>query len=134
MDKSLLLAYLDGRRRSIADEPGVVARHQALLAEAPELYLDILADTAADVSQRRQVLANLLSRPDADLSSRDAILKRLRAQPVEEALQVLEAVRRVRRNGRRARSLGLAFLLGHERLPPAGAPPPPPPRPPRPHP
>jgi hypothetical protein len=116
MDKSLLLAYLDGRRRPIAADPAATARHRALLDEAPGFYLDLLADTTADVSHRREVLANLLIGPASAPVDRDAVLLRLRAQPDGEALQVLEAVRRVRRNGRRARGLGLAFLLGHERL------------------
>jgi hypothetical protein len=116
MEKGLLLAYLEGRHRPIGDDPRGGELHRTILAEAPELYLDLLADTAADVSQRREVLANLLGQPVAARISRAAIPERLRTQPVEEALQVLEAVRRGRCNGRWARSLGLAFLLGHERL------------------
>jgi hypothetical protein len=100
----------------MGDDPRAGELHRALLAEAPELYLDLLADTAADVSQRREVLANLLSQPVAARIGREAILGRLRSQPIEEALQVLEAVRRSRCNGGRSRSLGLAFLIGHERL------------------
>jgi hypothetical protein len=116
MDKSLLLAYLDGRRRPIGDDPRAGKLHRALHAKAPELYLDLLADPAADVSQRRMVLANLLSQPVAARPSRAVILERLRSQPVEEALQVVEAGRRAGCNARWARGLGLAFLLGHERL------------------
>jgi hypothetical protein len=118
MDKTVLLAYLDGRRRPIAADPQAGAWHRTLLAAAPELYLDLLADTAADVSHRREVLANLLSQPGAGAArfDREAILERLYVQPVEDALQVLEAVHQGRCNGRRARGVGLAFLLGHERL------------------
>src|SRR4051794_1678275 len=116
MDKGLLLAYLDGRRRPIEADPRAVETHRALVERATGLYLDLLADTSADVSQRREVLANLLEHPAAASIDRGEILDRLRAQPVEDALRVLEAVRRVRCNGGRARGLGLAFLLGHERL------------------
>jgi hypothetical protein len=116
MDKSLLLGYLDGRRRPIEDDPQACERLRALFVQAPELYLELLADRAAHVSQRREVLVNLLSQPSGDRAQREAILERLRAQPLEEALQILEAVRCARRNGRFARTLGLSFLLGHERL------------------
>jgi hypothetical protein len=114
MDKSLLLAYLDGRRRPIGADPEAVELHRSILDQAPEFYLDLLADTSADVTHRREVLANLLSRPAGARAGRAAILVRLRSQPVEEALQVLEAVRRVPVSW--ARDLVLAFLLGHERL------------------
>jgi hypothetical protein len=116
MDKSVLLAYLDGRRRPIGADPRAGAWHRTLLAAAPELYLDLLADTAADVSHRRAVLANVLGQRGASRFDRTAILERLHAQPVEEALQVLDAVRLGRCNGRRARAIGLEFLLRHERL------------------
>lgn len=116
MDKSLLLAYLDGRRRPFTADPTAGSWHRAIWAEEPELYLELLADPAADVSQRREVLANLLAEPVPQRIAREDILQQLRAQPVEEALQVLEAVRQSRRNGGRARVLGLSFLLGHEQL------------------
>jgi hypothetical protein len=116
MNKTLLLGYLDGRRRPIADDPQAGERHRALLAQAPELCLDLLADRAAHVSQRREVLLNLTGRPDTNGANREAILERLRAQPLEEGLAILEAIRSGRRNGRAARSLGLSFLLGHDRF------------------
>ena len=113
MNKNLLLTYLDGRRRPLPDNLSALTYHQQLLAEAPGLYLELLADTAADVSHRREALTNLIALGDLD---RDAILARLRVQPVDEALQVLEGLRRGGHNGRRARGIGLAFLLGHERI------------------
>src|SRR3954469_22961164 len=94
MDKGLLLAYLDGRRRPIEADPRAVEIHRALVARATGLYLDLLADTSADVSHRREVLANLLEHPAAASIDRGEILDRLRAQPVEDGLRVLEAVRR----------------------------------------
>jgi hypothetical protein len=116
VDKSLLLAYLDGRRRPIGVDPNASERDRALFAQAPELYLDLLADPAAHVSQRREVLVNLLGEPTGERVDREAMLERLRAQPVEEALSILEGIRCSRRSGRRARSLGLSFLLAHDRL------------------
>jgi hypothetical protein len=116
MDKILLMAYLDGRRRPIGDDPRAVEIHRALHTGVPGLYLDLLADPSAHISQRREVLANLLGQPVEARPAGAAILERLRAQPVEEALQVVEAVRQAGCNGRWARGLGLSFLLGHERL------------------
>lgn len=116
MDKSLLLAYLDARRRPVSDDPKAGERHRALFAQAPGLYLDLLADRAAHISQRREVLRNLTSQPMTVRAGREAILERLAAQPVDEALSLLDALRWTHRNGRFARSLGLSFLLGHERF------------------
>jgi hypothetical protein len=116
MDKRLLLAYLDGRRRPMTGDPNACEMHWALLAQAPELYLDLLADPAAHVSQRREVFVNLLGQANRDRAGREAILERLRAQPVEDALSILEAIRCRHQSGRWARNLGLSFLLGHDRL------------------
>jgi hypothetical protein len=117
MDKNLLLAYLDGRRLPIGEDSKAAELHRALFAQAPEFYLDMLADRSANVSQRREVLANLTRHPHAVRADRKAILARLRAQPVEEAVSILEALRSGRCNGRAARTLGLSFLLEHNRLP-----------------
>jgi hypothetical protein len=116
VDKSLLLAYLDGRRTPIGQGLFTAECHRAIAAQAPNLYLDLLSDTTAHVSHRRVVLANLLGGPETDRPTVDSVLCRLRILPAEDALAVLDGLRQARRNGRRAREVGLRFLLGHEAL------------------
>jgi hypothetical protein len=116
MDRTLLLNYLDNRRRPIKDDPKAAERHRAICTQEPELYLDLLADRSADIFQRREVLRNLMEHAATDRFSRAAILERLAPQPLGEALASLEVLRLGRCNGRAARSLGLSFLLGHERF------------------
>lgn len=116
MKRELVRTYLDCRRRPLLELEGAESLHREICELDVEFYLDLLADAAADVSHRRAVLGNLLTAPaGASVSKRD-IVARLRDMPTPEALRVLETLRDLKVNGRRARDVGLAYLVGHPQL------------------
>lgn len=87
--------------------------HERLCMGSPELALRLLGDEHADVSHRALTLVNLVRRPEIAC---ERLLERLRGQPAEDGLQVVEGLRQARINGRRSRRVGLSYLLGHEEL------------------
>ncbi|MBE3561980.1 MAG: VWA domain-containing protein [Ktedonobacteraceae bacterium] len=117
MEKNLLLHYLDCRRLPLAQCEEAASLHDALCESAPQFYLHLLADSATDVSHKREILVNVLRNDAAQQVERERILAVLRLMPTREALQVLGVIRDLRINRSRARELVLAYLFGHEQLP-----------------
>ena len=115
MNKNLLIEYLNCRRLPMSQE--AIHLHSALCEEAPDFYLHLLADPAAEVSHKREVLTNLLWNPAAHEVARQHILATLYALPLNEALRVISVIRDERINRSRARELLLGFLIGHEQFP-----------------
>ena len=116
MNTRTLLTYLDLRRLPVADEAQALSVHTALCAEAPRLYLALLADRSAHVSHLRLGLVTLLTHPTArEQTTPDEIVLRLRALQ-DRGLEVVEALALHRLNGRHARQVGLALLLGSPHL------------------
>jgi hypothetical protein len=113
MDKNILLQYLECRRESFEKWEGAVQVHKALCEVAPDFYLHLLADPLAEVSQKREMLVNLLGKQ----VERPRLLEILQRLPASEMLSVLGVIRDQRINRSRARELALACLLGHEQLP-----------------
>jgi hypothetical protein len=114
---TLLLDYLDHRRLPAVTWEDATALHRALCEAAPELYLHLLADPRADVSHKRQVLLTLITHPAARGIAWRSMVEVLRRLPPAEGLQVLDVLRTSMTNRRRAREVGLAFLLGHAQFP-----------------
>jgi hypothetical protein len=114
---TLLLDYLDHRRLPAATWEDSTALHRALCEAAPELYLHLLADPRADVSHKRQVLLTLITHPAARGIDWRRMVEMLGRLPPAEGLQVLDVLRTSMTNRRRAREVGLAFLLGHAQFP-----------------
>jgi hypothetical protein len=115
MNPQLLLNYLDARRTTLVRLPEGAKLHVELLAIAPHFYAHIPADAAADLSHRREALANLLT---GELTGeRPDLLGLLRPLPLRETLPVLGVLAERRINCRRARRLGLALVLNHPDLP-----------------
>ena len=71
----------------------------------------------ADVSHKRQVLLTLITHPAARGIDWRRIVEMLRRLPAALGLQVLDVLRTSMTNRRRAREVGLAFLLGHAQFP-----------------
>jgi hypothetical protein len=116
VNKDLLLQYLECRRKPPTRTPEAVPLHRALCAAAPAFYLRLLADPVAEIGHKREALANLVCQAPPTAAGRRQILTALRALPAAEAVRVLDVLCARRVNRRRARELGLAFLLGHEQL------------------
>ena len=112
MKTVLLPRFLENRRQPLASEAGIPDLLDELCRQAPELCANVLADATTHVSQRAQLLAGLVH-TEIDLP---VICQALHSLPDTDLLQVLDGLRQHRRNGRRARQLGLRLLLGHERL------------------
>ncbi len=116
MNTRTLLTYLDLRRLPVADEAQALSVHQSLCAEAPRLYLALLADRSAHVTHLRLGLVTLLTHPVAREQTTPAeIVRRLRALH-DRGLEVVEALALRRPNGRHARQVGLSALLGSPHL------------------
>lgn len=113
MNKQILLHYLEGHREPLTSREGTVQIHKALCETAPDLYLHLLADPLADVSQKREMLVNLLGTQ----VERQSLLELLQQLPVTEMLSILTVIRDQRINRSKARELVLTGLLGHEQLP-----------------
>lgn len=117
MNTNLILSYLDLRRLPVADEDFSLSVHRALCAESPRLHLALLADRSAHLSHLRLGLVTLLTHPVArQRISAAEITAQLHALPALRALEVVEALPLHRLNGRRARQVGLALLLGGPHL------------------
>ncbi len=114
---TLLVDYLDHRRLPITRWENAADLHRALYEASPELYLHLLADPRADLSHKRHVLLNLLTQPAARHIGWQRIVEMLRRLPAVEGLQVLDVLRTSMTNRRRAREVGLAYLLGHPQFP-----------------
>ncbi len=121
INKQLLLAYLEGRRRPVAQLDGAARLHSTLCEAAPLFYLRLLTDRATDVSHKREILWNWLTQAEARPIERSQVLALLNTMPIEQALRVLELISDLRLNGHRAHTLVLAFLLGHPRFAPLAA-------------
>ncbi|GER84591.1 MAG: hypothetical protein IMW90_10785 [Thermogemmatispora sp.] len=117
MDKKLLIEYLNCRQIPLTGQEQMVTLHRKLCEAAPEFYLYLLADPFADLSHKREMLANLIRLPAAHTVTRQRIVEQLRVLPAEEALLVADAIRQRRINNRRAREIGLQLLIGHEQFP-----------------
>ncbi|MBX5455355.1 MAG: VWA domain-containing protein [Thermogemmatispora sp.] len=117
MDKKLLIEYLNCRQIPLTGQEQMVTLHQRLCEAAPEFYLYLLADPFADLSHKREMLANLIRLPAAHTVTRQRIVEQLRVLPAEEALLVADVIRQRRINNRRAREIGLQLLIGHEQFP-----------------
>lgn len=117
MLSTLLIDYLNHRRLPAAKWEDATALHRALCEAAPELYLHLLADPRADVSHKRQVLLTLITHPAARGIDGRRVVEMLRRLPAAQGLQVVDVLRTSMTNRRRARKVGLAFLLGHAQFP-----------------
>ncbi|WP_052891246.1 VWA domain-containing protein [Thermogemmatispora carboxidivorans] len=117
MDKKLLVEYLNSRQIPLTGQEQMLTLHQRLCEAAPEFYLYLLADPFADLSHKREMLANLIRLPAAHTITRQRIVEQLRTLPAEEALLVADVIRQRRINNRRAREIGLQLLIGHEQFP-----------------
>ncbi|RAQ96657.1 type 1 periplasmic-binding domain-containing protein [Thermogemmatispora tikiterensis] len=117
MDKKLLIEYLNCRQIPLTGQEQMVTLHRRLCEAAPEFYLYLLADPFADLSHKREMLANLIRLPAAHTVTRQRIVEQLRVLPAEEALLVADVIRQRRINNRRAREIGLQLLIGHEQFP-----------------
>jgi hypothetical protein len=117
MDKRLFIQYLDGRRTPLTGQQELVLLHQQICEAAPDVYLSLLVDPFADLSHKREILANLIRLPAAHSISRQRIVEQLRLLPPEEALLVADVIRQKRINNRRAREIGLQLLIGDEQFP-----------------
>ncbi len=117
MNRNLLVQYLNTRRVSMSKQEDAVQLHSALCEAAPDFYLHLLADPVAEISHKRTVLANLVCMPAARHIDRQRILELLHTLPAAEVLSIIEELYLDRVNRRRARALGLAFLLGHAHFP-----------------
>jgi hypothetical protein len=117
MDKKLLIEYLNCRQIPLTGQEQMVTLHRKLCEAAPEFYLYLLADPFADLSHKREMLANLIRLPAAHTVTRQRIVEQLRVLPAEEALLVADVIRQRRINNRRAREIGLQLLIGHEQFP-----------------
>jgi hypothetical protein len=117
MDKKLLVAYLNYRQIPLTGQEEIVTLHRTLCEAAPGFYLHLLTDPFADLSHKREMLANLIRLPAAHEITRQRIVEQLRVLPIDEALMVADIIRQRRINNRRAREIGLELLLGDEQFP-----------------
>jgi hypothetical protein len=119
MDKKLLLQYLNYRRFPLADHQEEGSRlHNALCESAPTLYLDLLTDSVAHISHKREILLNVLLTDEfRQMDGRKRVLDLLNTLPVEQGLQIISVISDLRINRRSTRELMLTYLLGHESLP-----------------
>ena len=117
MDKTLLLAYLDLRRSSLAGNQDGVHLHQTLCEQAPAFYLKLLADPTSEMSHKHEILANVLEQSAAHTIEREQLVATLLRLSLADALAILDGIRRRKINNRRAHDLILSFLLGHQQFP-----------------
>src|SRR5262249_32344492 len=90
--------------------------HRGLCEADADYYATLLADRAAVISHRREVLANLLRTPAAHGVTLERMRVALGELPPSELLQVLDVLPARRINSRRARRLLLEVVLGHDQL------------------
>jgi len=114
MDTHLLLDYLDARRAPVSATGALM--HRGLCEADADYYVTLLADKAAVISHKREVLANLLRTPRARSASGARIREALRELPPPDLLQVLDVLPARRINLRRGRTLLLELVLGHDQL------------------
>ncbi len=117
MNRTLLLTYLDMRRSPVTGNEEALRLHRALCELAPGFYLTLLADPTSEMSHKYEILTNLLQQPSAHTIEHEQILTVLSRLSLADALTVLSSIRTRKINGRRAHTLVLSFLLGHEQFP-----------------
>jgi hypothetical protein len=108
LTRSELTQYLLTRRSGVANP----AIHRRLHETAPAFHVSQLSDPSTRRVHKREILFQAL----LGGTSEQLLLSALWALELSEALDVVSVLRDRRRNGRRARRLGLRFLLGHPRF------------------
>jgi hypothetical protein len=110
LTKQQLTHYLQLRRT--APSADAERLHAGLRLGAPAFHTSQLSDPAVHVDHKRRILRAFL---ESD-SPVGPVLERLWALRSDAALAIVAVLRDERRNGRRVRTFGLRFLLGHPSL------------------
>lgn len=110
MKTTLVQSFVDNRQRQLTDN---IARSlDELCALAPRFCASALAHSETHVSQKAQLLGSLVR----SSFERQRIVDSLHGLPTDELVFVVDGLRRLRLNGRRARSIGLTAVVGHRQF------------------
>ncbi|KOR33043.1 hypothetical protein TI05_03545 [Achromatium sp. WMS3] len=116
MNAELLRKYLKMHRKPITKYQDATVVHKELCQSQPEFYMELLKNNLTHLSHKQEIFLNIISLNCNSLAGPQTakIVTFLQALPIEQSLQLIDILPKLKVNCSRIRNLGMNYLLGHE--------------------